>query len=151
MTDYSESPVLPHRYPFLFIDRVISTPEEHAAGQLRARMCMTVSAGVFRDRLPAVFPSVLLPEALAQAGGLLVARQQNAGTENSGGMLASIRRARFRGAARPGDSLILTVRLLRRRGGLVFLYGEATREEQCLCRTTLSCVILNSGEYRQQP
>lgn len=146
MTDYSGSPVLPHRYPFLFIDRVISTPEEHAAGQLRAKMCITASAGVIRDRLPVTFPSVLLPEALAQAGGLLVARQQNAGTACTGGMLTGIRRARFRGTARPGDSLILTVRLLRRRGGLVFLYGEATREEQCLCRTTLSCAIQNSGE-----
>lgn len=146
MTDYSESPVLPHRYPFLFIDRVISAPEEHAAGQLRAKMCITVSAGVFRDRLPVTFPSVLLPEALAQAAGLLVALQQNDGTVSTGGMLAGIRRARFRGMLRPGDWLILTVRLLRRRGGLVFLYGEATCQERCLCRTTLSCAILSSGE-----
>lgn len=146
MTDYPRSPVLPHRYPFLFIDRVISTPEEHAAGQLRALMCMTISAGVFRDRLPAAFPSVLLPEALAQAGGLLIARQQTTGTVATGGMLAGIRRARFRGMVRAGDILILTVRLLRRRGGLAFLYGETTCGGQCLCRTTLSCAILNSGE-----
>ncbi|WP_054179573.1 3-hydroxyacyl-ACP dehydratase FabZ family protein [Trabulsiella odontotermitis] len=128
MTDYSENPVLPHRYPFLFIDRILSTPEEHAAGQLRAQVCITASDGVLSGRLPVVFPSVLLPEALAQAGGLLVARQQNsAGTRYISGVLAAIRWARFRGAVLPGDRLLLTVRIIRQRSGLVFLYGDVTR------------------------
>ncbi|ALR76259.1 hypothetical protein AO703_08100 [[Enterobacter] lignolyticus] len=136
--------MLPHRHPFLFIDRVISTPEEHARGQLRALKCVTVSDEMFSDGVSFVFPSVLLPEALAQAGGLLVARQQNAGTGDMSGMLTGIRRARFRGAARPGDRLLLTVRIIRRRGELVFLSGEALLQGQCLCRATFSCAILNS-------
>ncbi|HBY9716902.1 TPA: beta-hydroxyacyl-ACP dehydratase [Klebsiella aerogenes] len=138
------NPVLPHRYPFLFIDQIISTPEEHAAGLLRALMCISVSGGIPGDRFPLAFPSVLLIEALAQAGGLLVARLQAAGSENMHGMLAGIRRTRLRGAARPGDRLQLTVRLLRRRGGLVFLSGEVTLKEQRLCQTTFSCAIPNT-------
>lgn len=134
--------VLPHRYPFLFNDRIISGPKEHAAGLLRAQMCVSVSGGIPGDRFPFAFPPVLLIEALAQAGGLLVARQYKTGSR---GMLASIRRARFRRAARPGDLLILTVRLLRRKGGLIFLYGEVTLQELRLCEATFSCVIVNAA------
>lgn len=148
MTDFSESPALPHRYPFLFTDRILSTPQEHAEGQLRVLTGITVSGGMFRDGQPAVFPSVLLPEALAQAGGLLIARLKNAEHGSLYGVLAGIQRARFRGAARPGDRLLLTVRLLRRRGSLVFLSGEALLDDDCLCRITFSCAILNSGGDR---
>ncbi|MBH2846642.1 beta-hydroxyacyl-ACP dehydratase [Serratia marcescens] len=143
MTDYAD-PVLPHRYPFLFIERIISTPEEHADGLLRALMCISVSGGIHCDRFPFTFPSVILIEALAQAVGMLIALQHTDKCENMHGMLAGVRMARFRGAARPGDRLHLTVRLLRRRSSLVFLSGEVALKGQCLCKTTFSCAIQNN-------
>ncbi|MBM3333405.1 3-hydroxyacyl-ACP dehydratase FabZ [Candidatus Sumerlaeota bacterium] len=97
---------LPHRYPFLLLDRVV----EFQPGQrLVALKNVTINEPFFQGHFPGepVMPGVLILEAMAQAGGLLVglSRPGEAGLC----MLASVRNARFRRPVRPGDQLRLEV------------------------------------------
>jgi beta-hydroxyacyl-ACP dehydratase FabZ len=97
---------LPHRYPFLLVDRVI---ELEMGRRLVAIKNVTINEPFFQGHFPGepVMPGVLILEALAQAGGLLVglSREDDLGLF----VLASIRNARFRRPVRPGDQLRLEI------------------------------------------
>ena len=98
---------LPHRYPFLLVDRVI---EVEPGQRLVALKNVTINEPFFQGHFPGepVMPGVLILEALAQAGGLLIGLSR----ENDPGLflLASIRQARFRRPVRPGDQLRLEIK-----------------------------------------
>jgi len=108
---------LPHRYPFLLVDRVleINVPET-----LVALKNVTINEPFFTGHFPGlpVMPGVLIIEALAQAGGLLVF--EGAGEEKHGSVLylAGVEKTRFKSPVRPGDQLILRVALSVRRRSL---------------------------------
>ena len=97
---------LPHRYPFLFVDRVV---EMEPGRRIVALKNVTINEPFFQGHFPAepVMPGVLILEALAQAGGILVLHS----LDSKGRLvyLASIRNARFRRPVRPGDQLRLEV------------------------------------------
>lgn len=98
---------LPHRYPFLLVDRVL---ELDRGERLVAIKNVTINESFFQGHFPGepVMPGVLILEALAQAGGILVGDAR--GTENQALVfLASIRNARFRRPVRPGDQLRLEI------------------------------------------
>ncbi|MGI9311135.1 MAG: 3-hydroxyacyl-ACP dehydratase FabZ [bacterium] len=101
--------ILPHRYPFLLIDRVLDY-EVHA--HLRAIKNVSVNEPFFQGHFPArpVFPGVLILEAIAQASAILASR----GLEQSPGdniifLFAGIDNARFKRPVEPGDQLLLEV------------------------------------------
>ena len=108
---------LPHRYPFLLVDRVleISLPRS-----LVALKNVTVNEPFFTGHFPGlpVMPGVLIIEALAQAGGLLVF--EIAGEEKHGAVLylTGVEKARFKSPVRPGDQLILRVELAASRSSI---------------------------------
>jgi len=93
--------VLPHRRSFLFIDRVLSC-DEH---EIRALKNVTHTEPFFEGHFPddPIFPGVLLIEACAQAGGILIARRGRAGR----GYLARVNDFKFTGFVVPGDALVL--------------------------------------------
>jgi len=97
---------LPHRYPFLLVDRVI---EVEPGRRLVAIKNVTINEPFFQGHFPGepVMPGVLIIEALAQAGGILVSLSR----ENKSALflLAGIRNARFRRPVRPGDQLRLEI------------------------------------------
>jgi 3-hydroxyacyl-[acyl-carrier-protein] dehydratase len=97
---------LPHRYPFLLVDRVLEIEPGERALALKN---VTINEPFFQGHFPVepVMPGVLIIEAMAQAGGILVA----ASREDPGLLvfLASVRSARFRRPVRPGDQLLLEV------------------------------------------
>jgi len=107
---------LPHRYPFLLVDRVleINVPES-----LVALKNVTINEPFFTGHCPGlpVMPGVLIIEALAQAGGILVF--EGAGDEKHGSILylAGVENARFKSPVRPGDQLMLHVKLAASRRG----------------------------------
>jgi 3-hydroxyacyl-[acyl-carrier-protein] dehydratase len=124
MTDEPKKPLdieailerLPHRYPFLLVDRVLSVEPGKSIVALKN---VSVNEYYFVGHFPGhpVMPGVLVVEALAQAGGVLA-------WESSGESdiwilyLAGIDKVRFRGVVRPGDQLILKVDLVQRRRNL---------------------------------
>lgn len=108
---------LPHRYPFLLIDRVIETDEsEH----LSALKNVSINEPFFQGHFPEhpVMPGVLILEALAQATGLLAFTSMGDGHKSKLYMLVGIDKARFRGQVVPGDQLSLNVRLKRNMRGI---------------------------------
>ena len=123
---------LPHRYPFLLVDRVL---EREPGARVVAEKLVTAGEpylqGHFQER--PIVPGVLLLEMLAQAGGFLEAESLHGATI----FLAGVQDARFRGPAFPGDRLRLEVRVEGAFAGLMKLKGTVSCGEHELCTATL--------------
>jgi 3-hydroxyacyl-[acyl-carrier-protein] dehydratase len=115
--------ILPHRYPFLLVDRV----DEVGADKLIARKMVSRNEPHFNGHFPGhpVMPGVLIIEALAQAGALLAAQTVGFDPDKQVIYFMAIDKARFRKPVVPGDLLILEVTPLRKGGAIWKLHGEA--------------------------
>jgi 3-hydroxyacyl-[acyl-carrier-protein] dehydratase len=115
--------ILPHRYPFLLVDRV----DEVGPDRLVARKLVTRNEPHFNGHFPGhpVMPGVLIIEALAQAGALLAAQLVNFNPETHVIYFMAIDKAKFRKPVVPGDVLTLEVTPLRKGGAIWKLRGEA--------------------------
>jgi 3-hydroxyacyl-[acyl-carrier-protein] dehydratase len=105
---------LPHRYPFLLIDRVL---EHTPGGEITAIKNVTCNEPFFQGHFPGrpIMPGVLIIEAMAQAAGVLAFRTAGVEpTENSTFYFVGIDKARFRAPVVPGDQLVLKARVERR-------------------------------------
>lgn len=129
---------LPHRYPFLMIDRVIETKKGESLSALKN---VSVNEPFFQGHFPnqPVMPGVLILEALAQATGLLAFSSKLVDHEKKVYMLVGIDKARFRGQVLPGDQLILNVRLKRSVRGIgiyecsALVNGMVVTEAEMMC------------------
>ncbi len=109
--------MLPHRYPFLLVDRVLELDDQHALTLKN----VTFNEPFFTGHFPGhpVMPGVLIVEALAQSAGVLAMRiAGGAGEKNRLLMLTGLDRVRFRRQVIPGDQLRMEVRLLKFRAPL---------------------------------
>jgi 3-hydroxyacyl-[acyl-carrier-protein] dehydratase len=115
--------VLPHRYPFLLVDRVDSLTDE----KIVARKMVTQGEPFFQGHFPGypVMPGVLIIEALAQAGVLLAAPQVKFDPARQAIYFMSIDKVKFRKPVVPGDALMLEVVPLRKGGSVWKMRGEA--------------------------
>jgi len=129
---------LPHRYPFLLIDRVL---ECNAGEHLTALKNVTVNEPFFQGHFPRqpIMPGVLIMEALAQATGLLSFCTMQSDHKNKLYMLVGIDKARFRGQVIPGDQLILTVNLKRNMRGIWMFEGLAKVDGEVIAQADLMC------------
>nr|WP_310205767.1 3-hydroxyacyl-ACP dehydratase FabZ [Rheinheimera pacifica] len=130
--------LLPHRYPFLLIDRVLDfTPGE----SLTALKNVTINEPIFTGHFPGmpIFPGVLILEALAQATGILGFKTVTERSENELYLFAAIDEARFKKPVLPGDTMILEVKFLKERRNMWKFYGEAKVEGQIVCSAELMC------------
>lgn len=118
---------LPHRYPFLLLDRILEVGPKEIVGLKN----VTINEPFFQGHFPGnpIMPGVLIVEALAQAGGLLAFNLAPETTGNDVYFLG-IDKVRFRKPVRPGDQLILKIRLLRQRGAVFKMRGEAFVDDQ---------------------
>jgi len=129
---------LPHRYPFLLIDKVI---ESEDGNYLSALKNVTVNEPFFQGHFPSqpIMPGVLILEAMAQATGLLSFSSMNDGHESKLYMLVGIDKSRFRGQVIPGDQLMLNVRLIRNLRGIgvfeckALVDGAVVAEAEMMC------------------
>lgn len=96
--------ILPHRYPFLLVDRVLEMDLEK--GYILAQKNLTINEAFFQGHFPdaPIMPGVLILEALAQAGGILVHLK---GQQGKIAVLLSVNQAKFRNPVKPGDVLHL--------------------------------------------
>ncbi|MEA5515965.1 3-hydroxyacyl-ACP dehydratase FabZ [Nodularia sp. UHCC 0506] len=101
--------LLPHRYPFLLVDKIIDyVPEKMAVGVKNVTINEPQFTGHFPER--PLMPGVLIVEAMAQVGGIVL--KQLPGFENGLFVFAGIDKVRFRRQVVPGDQLVMTVELL---------------------------------------
>ena len=116
--------LLPHRYPFLLIDRVL----DYKVGEyLRGYKNVTFNEPFFQGHFPdePVMPGVLLVEALAQAGGILVMKNVDE-PERYSTYFLKIDKLKFKHKVVPGDTVILKMELTEpMRRGIVTMYGQA--------------------------
>ena len=130
--------LLPHRYPFLLIDRVI---EVEQGRNLTALKNVTINEPFFGGHFPGypVMPGVLVLEAMAQATGLLAFSEMGPEHRSKLYMLVGIDKARFRGQVVPGDQLVLKIALKRKMRGIgiyqcaALVDGEIAAEAEMMC------------------
>lgn len=129
--------IIPHRYPFLLIDKVIKVEEN----KIIAIKNVTVNEQYFQGHFPAepVMPGVLIIEALAQAGAVsLLSKDEFKGKI---AYFAGINNAKFRKKVVPGDTLRLEVELIKVRGKAGIGYGIAYVEDKKVCEGELTFMI----------
>jgi 3-hydroxyacyl-[acyl-carrier-protein] dehydratase len=117
--------MLPHRWPFVMVDRVLEiVPNERIRGQKCVSMNEPWSTGHFPGN--PIMPGVLVIEALAQIGGILVHASEPEGPKGRAIVVLGIDKAKFRRPVVPGDRLDLEVSVLHRRGNAWKLEGKAS-------------------------
>jgi len=134
---YEVMKFLPHRYPFLLIDRVLDYKEDD---YLHAIKNVSMNEPFFQGHFPEypVMPGVLILEALAQATGILAfqSMEQKPGEDNLY-LFVGIDNARFKKQVVPGDQLHLKVKLLKEKRGIWKFEAEAYVDDQLAASATL--------------
>jgi 3-hydroxyacyl-[acyl-carrier-protein] dehydratase len=130
---------LPHRYPFLLLDRVIEVVEGES---LKAIKNVTVNEPFFQGHFPVrpIMPGVLILEAMAQATGVLGAHTLKLDEQSDTlYLLVSIDKARFKRPAQPGDQLIIDVQKLRVVKNMWKFQAQATIDGRLSCSAEIMC------------
>lgn len=157
MTDGAEKPaillstaeiqkVIPHRWPFLLIDRVVEVDTER--GYIKAEKGVTASEWFFQGHFPEmpVMPGVLQVEALAQTLGVYVGRLPE--FEGQVGLFAGIDGCRFRRIVQPGDTLTLEVTITKLGRRMAKAHAVASVDGEVACETDISAIIAPEGALR---
>ena len=133
--------MLPHRYPFLLLDRVI---EVEGAKRAVAIKNVTINEPYFQGHFPAapIMPGVLQLEAMAQLAGVLLLRR----LENTGklAVLWAIDKVKLRGAVTPGDQLRLEVETLRSKDQVAQVRGVGTVGGRVVCEAVLMFTLIDA-------
>jgi 3-hydroxyacyl-[acyl-carrier-protein] dehydratase/UDP-3-O-[3-hydroxymyristoyl] N-acetylglucosamine deacetylase/3-hydroxyacyl-[acyl-carrier-protein] dehydratase len=132
--------MLPHRYPFLLIDRVL---ELDAKKSIRALKNVTCNEPFFQGHFPnyRIMPGVLIIEALAQAGGVLLFYSLP-DPETKLVFLSKINYARFRKPVVPGDQLILQVKLLKFKKGFCQIEAKAWVDDEIVTESEILASVV---------
>ena len=141
--------ILPHRYPFLLIDRVVEMERKQ---RIVAIKNVTINEPHFAGHFPdfPVMPGVLIVEALAQAGGaLLLTEIPDRASKLM--VFTGIDDARFRRPVVPGDQLRLEVTVLNWRTSAVRMRGIATVEGKLACEATIMCALTGRTPKKPAP
>jgi beta-hydroxyacyl-ACP dehydratase FabZ len=135
--------ILPHRYPFLLVDRILDFDEEHIVGIKN----VTVNEPFFQGHFPdfPVMPGVLITEAMAQVAGILVLRSIP-DRKSKLVLLASVDEAKFRKPVRPGDQLRIEMKMEKRKATVVKMRGEATVDGVVVAEAVLMCKLADRPE-----
>jgi 3-hydroxyacyl-[acyl-carrier-protein] dehydratase len=134
--------VLPHRYPFLLVDRIVEVSED--GKRAVAIKNVTANEPFFQGHFPdnAIMPGVLIVESLAQAGGAALLGAQS--REGKLAMLAGIDGFRFRRPVVPGDTLRLEVELLKMRGPVGRIHARALVEGQVAAEGEITFALVSA-------
>lgn len=137
--------MLPHRYPFLMVDRVVSF--ESGVG-IAAYKNVTVNESFFQGHFPnqPIMPGVLIIEALAQAGGIFVVKTMAIDSSDKLFLFTGIESAKFRRPVVPGDRLDLTASLIRRKMNIWKMQGRATVDGELVAEGVITAAIVDKGK-----
>ena len=136
--------LIPHRPPFLWIDRIISYEE----GTMVTEKSIPVDLDIFKGHYPEhpILPGVILCEALFQTGALLIARMRQDALDNVHGLpvLSRIGMARFKRPVGPGSTIRMQVQLKEKVAGSWFLRGVLRVKEKIAVQVDFSCTLTST-------
>jgi len=138
--------ILPHRYPFLLVDRVT---ELNSKESIVAYKNVSISEPVFEGHFPGhpIYPGVMILEGMAQAGGILAFKSMDGVTEeeiqNKVVYFMSIDKAKFRAPVKPGDKLEYKISVIKNKGAIWLLKGEAYVDGKLTSEAELKAMIVD--------
>lgn len=135
--------IIPHRYPFLMVDRIVSLEKDKVVGIKN----VTINEPFFQGHFPdePVMPGVLIIESMAQAGGFLLLNRLEE-TKDKLPYFLRIDKVKFRLPVRPGDQLRLEIIMKRFREKLCIIEGKAFVEDKLVAEGELTAAIVKKGE-----
>ena len=134
---------IPHRYPFLLVDRA----EDYVAHKsIVGIKCVTVNEPFFTGHFPdyPVMPGVLLVEALAQTGAVLMSKSLNVDVAGKTIFFVSLDNCRFRNPVRPGDVVRMPVEVIRARGDLFKFRGQAMVGDKVAAEAEFAAMVVET-------
>jgi len=137
--------ILPHRYPFLLIDRVIEI-DSHKS--LVGYKNVTIGDNVFQGHFPGhpIYPGVMILEGMAQAGGILAFKSMNMTKEEAATKVVyfmSIDKAKFRAPVKPGDKLEYHISVIKQKGVIWMLDAKAYVDDKLVSQAELKAMIVD--------
>lgn len=138
--------ILPHRYPFLLVDRVTDIVKNES---LVAYKNVSISEQVFQGHFPGhpIYPGVMILEGMAQAGGILAFQSMDDLSEeevaNKVVYFMSIDKAKFRTPVKPGDKLEYRMSVIKRKGSIWLLEGKAYVDDTLVSEAELKAMIVD--------
>jgi 3-hydroxyacyl-[acyl-carrier-protein] dehydratase len=140
--------ILPHRYPFLLVDRILELEPDRIVGIKN----VTANEEFFMGHFPhfPVMPGVLITEAMAQVAGVLVLKEIPDRKEKIV-LLASIEEAKFRKPVVPGDQLRIEMVVLKKKASVCKMQGKATVDGLVVAEATLMCKLVGRAEAGLPP
>jgi beta-hydroxyacyl-ACP dehydratase FabZ len=135
--------ILPHRYPFLLVDRIIEMEAERIVGIKN----VTANEPHFNGHFPnfPVMPGVMIVEAMAQCAGVLVLKTME-DRANKLVLLVAIENARFRKPVVPGDTLRMEMKIIKRKASVAKMAGVATVDGQVVAEAEVMCKLADKEE-----
>ena len=138
--------ILPHRYPFLLVDRITElTPGEYVEGLKNISISEPVFQGHFPDH--PIYPGVMIIEGMAQAGGVLAFKSMDNTSqeeiEKKVVYFMSIDKAKFRVPVTPGDQLIYKISVIKNKGAIWQLDAKAYVDDKIVAQAELKAMIVD--------
>lgn len=138
--------ILPHRYPFLLLDRVTKLEQgKYIEGYKNVSISEPVFQGHFPDH--PIYPGVMIIEGMAQAGGVLAFQSYNEAEQedinNKVVYFMSIDKAKFRSPVTPGDQLVYKLSVIKHRGAIWQLDAKAFVDEKLVAQAELKAMIVD--------
>ena len=136
--------ILPHRYPFLLVDRVLEIEEE----RIVTIKNVTVNEEFFNGHFPGkpIMPAVLQVEAMAQSGCIMLMKSKVDDPDNSLLVFTNIQNAKFRRQVVPGDQLKMEVKLTGMRRNFATMEGKASVDGTIVCELVASAAIVSRDQ-----
>lgn len=138
--------ILPHRYPFLLIDRVV---DMEVGKTIEAYKNITIGEQIFQGHFPdhPIYPGVMIIEGMAQAGGVLAFKSMDAeGQDDASNKVVyfmSIDKAKFRSPVTPGDKLVYKLDVLKHKGPIWVLNAKAYVDDKLVAEAELKAMIVD--------
>jgi 3-hydroxyacyl-[acyl-carrier-protein] dehydratase len=137
--------IIPHRYPFLLLDRVTEVTQNES---LIGYKNVTIGDNIFQGHFPGhpIYPGVMILEGMAQAGGILAFKSMDMSKEEAANKVVyfmSIDKAKFRAPVKPGDKLEYRITVLKHKGAIWVLKGEAYVDDKIVSEAELKAMIVD--------
>ncbi len=137
---------LPHRYPMLLVDRIVEIEADRIVGVKNVSANEPFFSGHFPDY--PVMPGVLIVEAMAQTGGVLVLKSIP-DRHSKLVLLASVEEAKFRGPVVPGDQLVIEMAITTKKARAAKMKGTAKVDGKVVAEATLMCVLTDKATEKK--